>query len=279
MMDKDGKIVHSRDVRGQGAIPPPNTPTYTPTIQNPSIEIEIEAERDMGSDDDEPVEHQPEREVGEHEQEDSPPVVQNPIQSNPSKRVPVSQRWAMIPEDEARDIDDWEGPRSKSGRPIRSKLAMLASSASEQPTKEPRTAKEALTGPDKEKWMISMEAEIANIESKGAWKGARLPRGQKLVGSKWVFKIKEDAEGNVTKYKSRVVAQGYSQCPGVDYEETNAPVGRMTSLRILLAMSTTEDWEIGQADVEGAYLNSDIEETSTWLTHLAWNPKKDVIVW
>jgi hypothetical protein len=64
--------------------------------------------------------------------------------------------------------------------------------------------------------------------------------GRKAVGCKWVFKVKTDADGKVVKYKSRLVAQGFSQIPGVDYEETFAPVGRTTSLRLLLTIAATQ---------------------------------------
>ncbi len=68
-----------------------------------------------------------------------------------------------------------------------------------------------------------------------------------------------ETDGQVVKFKSRLVAQGFSQVPGVDDEETYAPVGRLTSLRVLLALSATHDLEIRQADVEGAYLNGKLD--------------------
>jgi hypothetical protein len=124
---------------------------------------------------------------------------------------------------------------------------------------EPKTVKEALTGKDAAKWLASMESEINNIESKGTWIETKLPEGRKAVGCKWVFKVKTDADGKVVKYKSRLVAQGFSQIPGIDYEETFAPVGRTTSLRLLLAIAATNDLEVRQADVEGAYLNGKLD--------------------
>jgi hypothetical protein len=64
---------------------------------------------------------------------------------------------------------------------------------------EPKTVREALSGPDSDKWLSSMESEIKNIESKGTWIEASLPEGRKAVGCKWVFKVKTDADGNVVK--------------------------------------------------------------------------------
>jgi hypothetical protein len=150
------------------------------------------------------------------------------------------------------------------GRPIRppNRFAGLASEmaiVSDGSMREPRTVREALSGPDSNKWLSSMESEIKNIESKGTWIETSLPEGRKAAGCKWVFKVKTDADGNVVKYKSRLVAQGFSQVPGVDYAETFAPVSRTTSLRLLLTIAATNDLEVWQADVEGAYLNGKLD--------------------
>ncbi|EIW70982.1 hypothetical protein TREMEDRAFT_27045, partial [Tremella mesenterica DSM 1558] len=138
-------------------------------------------------------------------------------------------------------------------------LASIAGIESDTSLIDPISPEEAVNGPDGEKWLESMEKEISNIESKDTWVETVLPPGRKAIGCKWVFKVKTDSEGNLLKYKSRLVAQGFSQIPGVDYEETFAPVGRSGSLRILLTIAATEDLEIRQADVEGAYLNGKLD--------------------
>jgi hypothetical protein len=139
---------------------------------------------------------------------------------------------------------------------------------------EPKTVKEALAGKDAAKWLASMESEIDNIESKGTWIETKLPEGRKAVGCKWVFKVKTDADGKVVKYKSRLVAQGFSQIPGIDYEETFAPVGRTTSLRLLLTVAATNDLEVRQADVEGAYLNGKLDVELYMAYPQGMTPKK-----
>lgn len=82
---------------------------------------------------------------------------------------------------------------------------------------DPKSVSEALSGPNSEAWLASMESEIANIEGKKTWIETKLPPGRKAVGCKWVFKVKEDGDGQVVKFKSRLVAQGFSQVPGVDF--------------------------------------------------------------
>jgi hypothetical protein len=151
----------------------------------------------------------------------------------PSRRIPVGQRWAYVPVEQGGPVDTFEGPRSKTGRPIRqpNRFAGLTSkmaSEGEGTAQEPKTVCEALSGRDGDEWLPSMESEIKNIESMGTWIETSLPEGRKAVSCKWVSKVKADADGKVVKYKSRLVAQGFSQLPGVDYEETFALVGPTT---------------------------------------------------
>jgi len=77
---------------------------------------------------------------------------------------------------------------------------------------------------------------------------------------KWVFKVKKDATGNIKQYKARLVAQGYTQVPGVNYFDTFAPVAKLASIRTVLALAARHDWEIHQVDVKSAYLNGEFED-------------------
>ena len=86
------------------------------------------------------------------------------------------------------------------------------------------------------------------------------PKGANIVSCKWVFKIKRSPDGQIERYKARLVARGFSQQHGVDYDETFAPVVRMETLRILLAIAAAEDLEIHQMDVVTAYLAGELEE-------------------
>ncbi|UOH83756.1 hypothetical protein LQV05_006493 [Cryptococcus neoformans] len=125
---------------------------------------------------------------------------------------------------------------------------------------EPATIEEAMDSPERDKWHQAVESELNTLKSKGTWSEvSQVPDGRKLVGCKWVFKRKLDADGNVAKYKARLVAQGFFQQPGLDYEATFAPVSRSTTFRLLMTIAATYDLELHQADVEGAYLNGDLD--------------------
>ena len=87
-----------------------------------------------------------------------------------------------------------------------------------------------------------------------------LPRGRQPITSKWVFKVKYTPSGLLERYKARLVARGFSQQYGIDYEETFAPTLRFDSLRMLLAIAAYEDWHIHQMDVVSAYLAGELEE-------------------
>ena len=86
--------------------------------------------------------------------------------------------------------------------------------------------KEALTGPDETQWLSAMEKEMESLHTNNVWDLVELPKGQKAIGSKWVFKLKTGADGLVERHKARLVAQGFSQKFGSDYDETFCSVVR-----------------------------------------------------
>ena len=86
-----------------------------------------------------------------------------------------------------------------------------------------------------------------------------LPEGKNAIGSKWVFKTKMNADASISKYKARLVAQGFAQQHGIDYEETFAPVVKYVSLRTVFAIANQCNMDMHQMDVNSAYLNGDID--------------------
>ncbi|CAI7858368.1 unnamed protein product [Closterium sp. NIES-54] len=125
---------------------------------------------------------------------------------------------------------------------------------------EPATLKEALESSDAEEWKKAMESELKIIEENGTWELVELLEGHKAITSKWLFKIKSDANGNIERYKSRLVAKGYQQKEKVDYKELFAPVVKPTTLRTLLAGAAIKGWVVKQMDVTTTFLNGVLEE-------------------
>lgn len=122
---------------------------------------------------------------------------------------------------------------------------------------EPATAEEAK---QVKEWREAMIEEMASIEHNKTWSLVELPAGQRAIGLKWVFKIKKDEHGNITKHKARLVAKGYVQRQGIDYEEVFAPVARIESVRVLLAVAAHRSWSVHHMDVKSAFLNGDLAE-------------------
>lgn len=123
--------------------------------------------------------------------------------------------------------------------------------------KTPTTIDEAMADPN---WRTATEAEYNAIVTNGTWELVRLPVGRKPVTCKWIWKVKEDQNGNVARYKARLVARGFSQQYGIDYTETFAPVVKFTTLRTMLAVATIKGYDIKQYDISNAYLNSTVTE-------------------
>ena len=105
-----------------------------------------------------------------------------------------------------------------------------------------------------------MVQEINSLDDMGTYEAVPWPVDRKVVGCKWVYRVKMDGDGNVTRYKARLVAKGYSQIPGLDYTDTYAPVTRLESVRLLLGLAAKHDWEIRQINVKTAYLYGDLDE-------------------
>ncbi|CAI7867473.1 unnamed protein product [Closterium sp. NIES-53] len=125
---------------------------------------------------------------------------------------------------------------------------------------EPATLKEALESSDAEEWKKAMESELKSIEENGTWELVELPEGRNAITSKWLFKIKSDADGKIERYKSRLVAKGYQQKEKVDYKELFATVVKPTTLRTLVAGAAIKGWVVKQMDVTTAFLNGVLEE-------------------
>jgi hypothetical protein len=121
---------------------------------------------------------------------------------------------------------------------------------------EPFRVEEALQDLD---WVLAMQEELNNFKRNEVWSLVPRPK-QNVVGTKWVFRNKQDEHGVVTRNKAQLVAKGYTQVACLDLEETFAPVARLESIRILLAYATHHSFRLFQMDVKSAFLSGPIKE-------------------
>ncbi|WVZ55593.1 hypothetical protein U9M48_006233 [Paspalum notatum var. saurae] len=129
--------------------------------------------------------------------------------------------------------------------------------ASLQSVSIPRDWKEAKQDP---KWKEAMLEELAALEKNKTWDLVPFPVGKKVVNCKWVYTIKQNPNGKIERYKARLVAKGYSQTYGIDYDETFAPVAKMSTVRTLISCVANFSWPLYQLDVKNAFLHGDLQE-------------------
>lgn len=124
----------------------------------------------------------------------------------------------------------------------------------------PRSALEALLIPI---WKAAMLDEFLALLKNRTWILTTLPPGKNLIGCTWVFKLKFHISGAIARQKARLVAQGFSQQPGFDFNETFSPLVKPTKIRLILSLAVSLGWSITHLDVNNAFLNGDLEEIFT----------------
>ena len=123
---------------------------------------------------------------------------------------------------------------------------------------EPKTVTEALKHPG---WTATMNEEYGNCNEANTWSLIPYTPDMHVLGSKWVFRTKLNADGSLDKLKARLVAQGFDQEEGIDYLETYSPVVRSATVRMMLHIATVMEWDVKQMDVKNAFLHGDLTET------------------
>lgn len=101
---------------------------------------------------------------------------------------------------------------------------------------------------------------MASVEKNKTWTLVDLPKGRSAIGLKWIYKVKREPDGRISKYKARIVAKGYIQKRGIDYEEVFASVARIETVRVILALAWSNEWRVHHLDVKPAFLNGRLEE-------------------
>ncbi|SPO29799.1 uncharacterized protein UTRI_10282 [Ustilago trichophora] len=140
-------------------------------------------------------------------------------------------------------------------------LALSSRTMTSNESPDPVTIQEAQSRTDWPQWEKAMQSELNSHKENGTWEVIdNNSSDMHLVTCKWVYKLKLKSDGTVDKYKARLVARGFKQWQGIDYEETFAPVLKFSTLRVLIAMATSLNLQIEQMDVVTAFLNGEITE-------------------
>ena len=176
-------------------------------------------------------------------------------------------------EDEDEDEDEEEHTQPSTPSSPSSPLSSGSSSPTSAPKKmksltdvyercnfcvlEPENFEEAVK---EECWRKAMQDEIDVIEKNQTWELVERPKEKKVIDVKWIYKVKFNFDGTVQRKKARLVAKGYAQQPGIDFQETFAPVARLDTVRALIALAAQKGWLLYQLDVKSAFLNGELIE-------------------
>ncbi|GJY20268.1 zinc finger, CCHC-type containing protein [Tanacetum coccineum] len=198
--------------------------------------------------------------------------------SIPRPRGMIQPSSSKIAEDEVEGTDDVPGPsvprkstRTRKAKSFGSDFQLYLVEGTRDKTlsqreycfiieEDPRTLSEAMASRDVAFWKEAVQSEIDSIMHNDTWELTDLPPGCKALGCKWILKRKMKVDGSIDKYKARLVIQGFRQKEGIDFFDTYAPVARITTIRLLLALAAIHDLVIHQMDVKTAFLNGDLDE-------------------
>ena len=149
---------------------------------------------------------------------------------------------------------------SQNKKPSIRRLKSLECNLAQVYSSEPQSYTAAINSDNAPQWKNAMMDEYNSLIKNNTWELTPLPPGRKAIGTRWVFRIKQNANGSIERYKARWVAKGFSQHAGVDYNKTFAPVAKFPSIRVLLAVATQLNLELHQMDVDTAFLYGVIKE-------------------
>jgi hypothetical protein len=177
-----------------------------------------------------------------------------------------SEKKIATPQDEGLNVPQQDGRRERPQKQCKEWPCdwWVATKEVERATiafsEEPQTVEEVLNCEDAKKWEMAMQEEYDFLVVNNTWSLVPLPKGRKPISCKWVFKIKHGVHSEVECYKIRLVARGFTQTFGVDYNETFAPVTKFVSICCILALAAIENMEIHQMDIKTTFLNGDLKK-------------------
>ena len=125
---------------------------------------------------------------------------------------------------------------------------------------EPECFEEALDSEEKKQWLDAMQDEMKSLHDNHTYDLVKLPKGKRALETRWIFRVKQDSNSTLPRYKARLVVKGFRQKKGVDFNEIFSPVVKMSSIRTVLSLAATLDLEVEQMDVKTAFLHGNLEE-------------------
>ncbi|GJR35941.1 retrovirus-related pol polyprotein from transposon TNT 1-94 [Tanacetum coccineum] len=196
------------------------------------------------------------------------PLVDDDLDEEKAIKVTEMKNLKNDIEDETLEIDDVVNIKESRNHPLENVIGNIYQTLRYQAqnqsnffcfisTIEPKNVNEALKD---ESWIIAMQEELNQFIANNVWELVPQPKNMTIIGTKWVYRNKLDENGVVSRNKARLVAQGYNQQEGINYDETYAPVARLESIRILLVYACALDFKLFQMDVKSTFLNGFINE-------------------
>jgi len=203
----------------------------------------------------------------EPELDSKPPEIDVPLTPHASK---ADQEEAIedLPDSEETQPESKRGPgrprkirTGNRGRPRKEFNLVESTSRAEETFLVEIPISQAISGTDANEWYRSMATELRSVIENDTWELVDRPKDQKVIDSRIVLRNKYLPNGTLEKRKARLVARGFAQRPGIDYDETFSPVARLGSIRLATALASEYGMTIEQVDVTTAYLNGTLEET------------------
>ena len=217
------------------------TPEHTPQIASEDLESTIEDARDQREDQETPASEKGDTSSSSKAKSPWRTGVHEEVEGEPPLQVKESEEVPQLPR---------RSSRKRQPNPRYANTVVI------EDTSEPSTYEEAAKS---EHWRKAMEEEMAALRQNQTWELVPKPAKVNPISCKWVYKIKTRSDGSIERYKARLVARGFLQQYGIDYDETFSPLAKMKTIRVLLALAASREWKVWQLDVKNAFLYGELD--------------------